>query len=462
MASSKLRTQQELQHSKAQEKYSKVADGQPYDGADAAFPIHEYFKNKLLGKNVRMLDLNAGAALINQLVVDTVTDLTIDDEELQQWANEIELKEILEEAATDLFANGYMVAQFVKDDTDTAITINPSYWYPEMPALTHKAITSGRIIIPITTYKGNAPQYFAYVEKHTETGYKRELYKLTTPEALSGEIVPLNTLSQFDGMTEEEKLTGLTIHQINRKRSSRSFYGSSVLVPIWEQLQELNEIKTQLRQERIKHFRAKLAAPVESLQRSTTANNEDARTSKEISAIEQQRVYSMNQEVFPIPVGGQIPAYIQRDLQSIDRGLQMIDKVLSEICAVSGFPRSVFNLDEKGQVHVATEEKKDARYMRHVLSGQAKIISLVKALCKSKKPAFNGTVTLRNPFDLSKKELVAIVREQAPNATFISTRKAIELIHADLPEAEREQIIAEVERDNNVQGFDRTAVDLNT
>lgn len=463
MAFTKFRTLQEIDHAKQQEKYSKVAQGRPYEGDDPAFPIHEYFQNKLLGKNVRMLELNAGATLINQLVVDTVTDLSIEDDDLQDWAEEIELKEILEEAAADLYGNGYMVPQFVKDDPDTAIIVNPAYWYPDLPALTHMPITSGKIIIPLTEYDSqNRPMYFAYVEEHSEKQYKRQLYRLNKPDDTQGNPVNLGTIARFAELGDTVQTESFTLKQINRRRSSRNFMGTSILDLVWEQLQEINEIKTQLRQERIKHFRAKLAAPVESLQRATNSTQvEPNMTSKAKQAIEQQRVFSLNQEVFPIPVGGQLPAYIQRDLESITKGIEMIDKTLSEICATNGFPRSIFNLDEKGQVHVTTEEKKDARYMRHVLRGQAKIISMVRFLCEKKKPGFTGEIKLRSPFDINKKETVELMRSQNPNGNFVSIRKAVELIHSEMDKSEREEMIAEIEQESSLpEGFDRSAVDL--
>lgn len=460
MAYTKFRTLQEVEYSKEQERYSQIAEGKPYEGGNPSFPVQEYFQNKLLGKDVRMLDLNAGSALINQLVVDTITNLEIEGDDLQEWTEEIELTDILEEAANDLYANGFFVGQFVKDDIETAVNINPGYWYPNLPALTHHRVESGKVIIPLTEYDNqNKPIYYAYVEEHEQKKYTRYLYKLDRPDDTRGNLVNLSTIDRFADLEEEVEVE-FSIFQKNRKRSSRSFRSQSILLPVWEQLQEINEIKTQLRQERIKHFRAKIAAPVESLQRSSKLE-EDVRHSKEQAAIEQQRVYSMNQEVFPIPVGGQLPAYIQRDLESITKGLEMVDKTLSEICATTGFPRSVFNLDEKGQIHVATEEKKDARYMRHVLRGQRKIISYVRFLCEKKKPGFAGEIKMRNPFDISQSELTEILRKQNPTASFVSTREAVDLLYADRSKEERERIIGEIQDEGVPDGFDRTAVDLN-
>lgn len=462
MAFTKFRTLQDLEHAQRQEKYSKVVQGKPYEG-DPAFPIHEYLNNKLLGKDVRMLELNAGAALVNQLVVDTITTLKIEDDDLQEWAQDIELSEILEEAAADMYGNGFFVGQYVKDDDDTAITINPAHWFPDLPALTHMPVTSGRVMIPLVEYDDQGrPMYFVYVEKHEEAKYTRELYKLNAPNDVQGNPVKLSAIDRFAELDDTVQTGDFTILHKNRKKTSRSFFSSSVLDIVWQQLQEINEIKTQLRQERIKHFKGKLAAPVESLMRSTTTvKPEDARHSKEAAAIEQQRVYNMSQEVFPIPVGGQIPQYIQRDLESITKGIEMIDKCLSEICATTGFPRSIFNLDEKGQIHVTTEEKKDARYMRHVLRGQQKIISFVRFLCEKKKPGFTGTITLANPFDLTKEQTIELLRKQNPDAAFVSQRRAIELIHDDMDEQEREVMIQQINDEGIADGFTAPAVDLN-
>jgi hypothetical protein len=201
-------------------------------------------------------------------------------------------------------------------------------------------------------------------------------------------------------------------------------------------------------------MRAKLAAPVQSLQRASRVDDAEPNThSKARGNYEQQAVFDMNQEVFPVPVGAQMPAYITRDLQSIVIGSQEIDKLLSRAAAIVGAPRSLFNLDEKGTVHVETEKRKDRRYMKHIERAQRKMEALTEKILQrywlwsGRGDLTDIQVKLSSPFEMTIEERVKVMREMNPSASFVSQRHAVKEIWGELTPDEREEMLTEIDNE---------------
>ena len=474
MAKVQFRTHEEVARSQWDEKYTSVAEGSLYDeGDNSPFPIHKYLKNKLLGPSVRMLELNAGAALVDQMVVDAITSLSItvedgEPDELLEWFESIGYEELLEEWGRDLLANGHAEQQIVRDIANeenyfTVVNIDPSTWYPDIPTLTHQKMQSGRIITNFYEMVKGSKKWYAYVENYTVGQVERLLYQTEKKWATEGTLIDLATLKRFQGIenTVVTELDALTVIQKNRRKSSRKFFGESILFPVWEQLQEITEIKTQMRHERIKHFRAKFAAQVQSMQRATRTDDEDRRTnSKQDLRIENEAVFNMNQEFFPIPPGGQVPQYIQRDLDIITKASGMVKDCLSEIAFTVGAPRSLFNLDEKGDIHEATDKRKHERYLKHVVRMQNRaeqVASEIGALwfAWQGKSGVKVTVELDPPFGLSRDEKIDMARKMNPHDSFISQRAAIENIWSDWSEEDREAMLAEMmqEKQSAIDSF---------
>ncbi|PQO47385.1 hypothetical protein [Blastopirellula marina] len=480
MPSTQFRTAQELNRSKWAEKYTSVGEGVLYtpntlDGK-TPFPIHEYLKLGLLGKNVRMVEVNAGSALIDQMVADTMTEMmaTVGDkpaDEILEWWKEIDFYSIMEEACQDFFRTGYAtqnvirdISEDAKENTFAVTNIDPSCWYPDLPTFTHQKIRGGRIISVFKVWEKNSDQWYAFVEHHTIGNVEHKLYELEGPNSLEGKEIKLSKLEQFAEL-DDKVATGielLPITQVNRKKSSRKFFGESVLTPIWDILQEVSEIQTQIRSERIKHFRARLAAAVESLQRAQRVDDVEPnqQNSKQRKVSMDQAVFDMNQEVLPVPAGAQMPQYIQRDLQTITIGSQEINNLLSRAASIVGVPRSIFNLDEKGSIHVETEKKKDRRYTRHIFRAQQRMEQLAKASTEiywqwkgDKKELEKLTITLAPPFQMSQEEKAQVMREMNPTDKFVSQKRAIREIWPDMSEEEREKMQQEIKDEQESAGL---------
>lgn len=460
-----FRTAEQRDRAKWAESYLSVARGSLYSGA-SPFPVHEYIKLKLLGKNNTMVELNAGAALIDQMVADTITEVQVQiesegdaEQEVRDWLEEIDYETMLEEACRDYFSTGYGVQQPIrmKDDI-TASTVDPSTWYPDIPTFTHLQPTGGDII---SVFEEDT-KWYAFVEHHEVGKFEYRLYSIDNKDATDGKKVKLSAVPRFADLKEkgQTNLDYLAVFQRNRRKSSRKWFGQSVLAPVWSLLQEVTEIQTQIRQERIKHFKAKIALPANSLaripqERKPEENHSKADFHKHLSG--ELQLYNANQEVFPVPPGSEMPAYIMRDLQTITIGSQEIDKLLGRIASIVGAPRSIFNLDEKGTVHVETEKKKDRRYMRHIAQAQKMMASLAFDIVwtywtwkHGKEPA-SLTITLRDPFELSREEKVKLMREMNPEATLVSQKEAIKHIWQEMKPEERDTLLAEIQEEETAR-----------
>lgn len=112
--------------------------------------------------------------------------------------------------------------------------------------------------------------WYAFVERHTVGNIAYELLQLEKSTDLEGKTVSLESLSRFAKLGLKDSSTDLNtlgVFQIDWQKPSRHVTGNSVLKPVWGILQEISEIQTQIRQERIKHFRSKLALPIQAMLR---------------------------------------------------------------------------------------------------------------------------------------------------------------------------------------------------
>jgi len=467
-----FRTADELLRVRQVQKLDSVANGSLYtSGDESPFPIHNYFQNKLLGKQVKMVEINAGAALVENMVADAMTDMKIaigsEDEktnaleqEAREWLESIDYFDKLEEAAKSYFGVGYAVQQPIRfiDDNENGFTISnvdPATWYPDFPTFTYQPVTSGRIISIFDEDIDGSKKWYALVEKHEIGTVSYELLVLENESALEGKHADLDTLAKFADLEEttDTNLDRLAVFQINHQRRSSEIFGRSVLKPIWDILQEVSETQTQIRQERIKHLRSKMYAPIRSLQKAENVNAENTSTmnSKQL-AREEGKFFNMNQDVFPIPDGSSVvPGYIQKDLQAIVIGSQEIDKLLSRAAAIVGAPKSVFNIEESaGNLHVETEKRKDRKYTRRILQGQRKFAALTKDALEtwatwSGKKIKNITVSFAPPFDLSREEVIDQMRKMNSDAKFVSQKEAVKEIWKDKKPEDRDELLAEIE-----------------
>lgn len=471
MPTQPFRTKDEFTRALWAEKFMSVAEGKLYtkEGDDhSPFPVHKYFQNKLLGSTIKMLELNAGAALIEHFVADTLTEMKItvngeetspEEQEILDWFTQIDYDAMLDEATRSFFGSGYGVQQVFrteegKENGFTVNTLDPSTWYPTIPTFTWQKVTSGQIISVFPVEEAAQVQWYAFIEDHQPGNVQYKLLKLDREDALSGTPVGLGTLDRFAGLptTVATDLDFIPIIQADRQKSSRHVCGTSLLYSIWDPLQEISEIQTQLRQERIKHLRARMAAPIQSLNRVERDRASEPRNSKQTAAETQSNaaLYDINQEIFPVQAGAQMPAYIQRDLESITKGLEMIDSLLSKISAIVGCPKSVFNLDDAaGNTKVDTEKRKDRRYVRKILQAQSRLGTMVEGVIQTywlwnTGEEIDVKVMFESPFNLTQEETVALVKEMNPTATLISEEDAINLVYNDKTPEERQQILARI------------------
>src|SRR5688572_8827585 len=149
MASSKFRTKDELRRAQWAEKYQSVANGTLYRKDNSPFPLHPYFQNKLLGPHVKMLEVNAGVCIVENMTADTLTDLQLNPkndsdkkllDEFRQWQEDTEYFDGLEEAVRDYYGVGYGARQPFRTVTGTenrmkVVTLDPATWYPVIPDL---------------------------------------------------------------------------------------------------------------------------------------------------------------------------------------------------------------------------------------------------------------------------------------------------------------------------------------
>lgn len=463
-----FRTSQELKRAQWAEKFQSVTEGKLYSTTGhSPFPIHEYFKLGLLGKNIRMLEINAGHSIVENMVSDTLTQMKIDlgndtlTQEVQEWLDEIDYDELLDSAMRAFYGDGYGVQQVYRllDDDEngyTVATIDPATWYPEDPGLLHKKVTKGRIISVFCEQTAASKAWYALIESHEIGEVSYELRRLDGPDALDGALVPLTTIPRFAGLQDTPTdLEALPVIQINRSKSSGYIFGTSVLQPIWGILQEVSEIQTQIRQERIKHFRSRLAVPRTSLQpadRDTSALPRNSKQTPTSTDDDDAGKFSVTQDIFPIPNGGPIPAYIQWDMAIIEAGSKEIDNLLSRAAAVVGCPRSIFNLDEGANIHVDTDRRKDRRYVRKIMQGQRRASQLVSSVIaiwlKWNEKGDENTVidvSFASPFDLSKEETLGLMREMNPNADFVSQKEGIDQLWPEKTPEERAAMLKEIE-----------------
>ncbi len=462
-----FRTAQEILRANWAEKYMSVAEGKLYTPENSPFPIHEYFKLGLLGKNIKMLEVNAGHALVENMVADTLTDMKIQvgdegedgaEQEIREWFEEIDFEAKLEEAVRSFYGVGYGVEQLYrleagKENAFTIATLDPSTWYPDDPGLLHLNVTSGRVVSVFCEVENGSRQWYALEEKHRIGKVEYKLYKLEKADATEGKEVPLSTLSRFGSLEDAATdLDALPIMQIDRVKPSGYIFGTSVLQPIWGILQEVSEIQTQIRQERIKHFRSRLAVPRQALMPVEPDKDTEPQTSKARAAAQNEAgLFNLNQEIFPIPPQGNMPAYIQWDMQMIEKGSNEIDKLLSRAAAIVGAPRSVFNLDDKGDIHVETDRRKNQRYIRKIMQGQRRAGQLVKRMIelwyqwKGEKLEQAVTVSFASPFDLTQEEKVKLMKEMNPDATLVSQKKAIREVWPTMKPGDRETLEKEIE-----------------
>ncbi len=453
-----------------------MAEGKLYTSGDKSpFPIHQYFQNKLLGRQVKMVEVNAGASLVENMVADTITEMKIDfgddqaqgtiEEDANDWLQEIDYTEKLEEIARDYYGNGFGVQQPFRfgEGADQGVTItnvDPSTWYPQYPAFTYQDVTSGKIVCVFDEGKDGVEDWYAFVETHSVGTVEYKLYKIDNADSLEGREVALNQIDRFKDLTDTvTELDYLAVFQINHQKKSYDIVGRSVLAPIWDILQEVSEIQTQIRQERIKHLRARIYAPRESLQRAENVNNEGQNT--QLNSKQQGRTdgafFNMNQEVFPIPAGSTtVPGYITRDLQGIVIGSQEIDRLLSRAAAIVGCPRSVFNLDDQGAVHVDTEKRKDRKYTRRILQGQRRLATLTEKALQTWYQWTHGgeaptiKVTFTSPFELSKQETADLMRSMNPDAKFVSQEEAVKQIWSDKSPDDQDALIEQIQEEQQL------------
>lgn len=482
-----FRTKEELSRAQEIEKFASVAEGRLYtSGESSPFPVHQYFRNKLLGKQVKMVEINAGASLVESMVADTITDMKIDfgddatnaelEQEANEWLESIDYNGKLEEVARDYYGNGFGVQQAIRHDEGskkviTMVNLDPSTWYPEYPTFTYQSVTAGKIVCVFDEGTGGVHEWYAFVEKHTVGGVEYQLYKIDNADSLDGTLTSITSIDRFKGLKDTKTdLDYLAVFQIDHQKKSYDIVGRSVLAPIWDLLQEVSEIQTQIRQERIKHLRAKIHAPMQSLQRAENVNSDEQNTqlnSKQMAKAS-GAYFDMLQDVFPVPVGATtVPGYIQRDLQGIVIGSQEIDKILSRAAGIVGCPKSAFNIEESaGNVKVDTEKRKDRRYTRRILQGQRRLATLAqKALEtwyiweKGSKVVPKIKVTFTSPFELSKQETADLMRSMNPDAKFVSLAEGVKQIWPEKSPDDQDALIEEIEEEQQAQVPPNSALD---
>ncbi|QDT46177.1 hypothetical protein Pan258_01940 [Symmachiella dynata] len=471
MTKVQFRTAEERDRAQWADKFTAVAEGNLYRDKNSPFPIHEYFKLGLLGKEVRMLELNAGAALVDHMVADALTELNISSEtegnadEIKDWHKSIFYQDTLEQTARSFFSCGYAAQQVVRDidpdtneNTYTIITLNSKTWYPTVPTFKYQEIREGRVVSIFSENNDGVKSWYAFVERHTKGNVEHELYKLENGNDLEGTKLKIKDLDRFKELEDSvaTDLNHIPIFQIDMTRGAGKYFGQSIFAKIWGNLQEISEIKTQMRMERIKHFRSLLAAPAQSLQRAQRVDDGEAlpNNSKQarVEQYEHQATFDLRQEIMAVPPGAQMPQFIQRDLEIITKAMEMIRDCLSEIASVTGCPRSVFNLDEKGTIHVETEKKKDRKYVQRITQCQKKLEWITEQGAKTyfqwkgdKAGKKEITAELDSAFEMTLEEKVDLYRKMNSDGKFISQEEAVRNLFPDMTEEERTEMLQKIQ-----------------
>lgn len=463
-----FRTEDQLNQAKWAEKFLNVASGKQYTSENSPFPLHEYFRNKLLGSQIKMLEVNAGATVVDTFVADTMTDMTIvvgdgkesDKKIVQQiteWMNGIDYPIKLEEAMKNYYGAGFGLQQPIfRDDQVFISNVDPSRYYPTMQVFDWQSVNQAKIITPfyeLTDRKQK--QWYAFVEEHTVGRIEYKLFKLKDRDALEGSPVGLESTERTKGLKPVAKteLETFDIIQVDRTKSSETLMGQSILCNVWDLLQEVTETQTQLRHERIKHLKAKMYGSGRTFQPADTIGKPTTWAAKVGETAEPNgKVYDMNQEILIIPEGSNPPGYVQRDLESLTKGIAHIEDCLSKIAFTVGAPESIFNLDQRGDIKVDTEKRKDRKYVRQILQAQKRASSLAVQMIETwwrwtnpgaEVPVIN--VAFANPFDLSAEEITDLMRKQNPDALFVSGKEARKQIWPNKTPDELEQMEKDIE-----------------
>lgn len=448
-----LLTLEELEQSKLFDKYLNIVEGQPnIDPDNAAFPIKKYQKMELLGKDVEVLNVNVATAIVNQYIADTLTELRItgaNAQEVQDWFDATEAMEYAEEFLTDLIATGIAVPMLIRDieENDNVYRISnvsPVRWFPDLPAQTHQTIKTARVITRFSRLVGMSRVWYMLIERYDGINVTREVYRLAHRYAREGKKMQGMAGLEIEPVVE---IGTLPMKHIVKRKSSRSFFSVSFLQQVWELLIEINEIKTQMRQERIKHGKARIALEKRSAMRNrdVSATEADSLNSKVKEAVEIVNNYRADQEVFFIEPGGQIPEYIQRDLQIIEKGAGEIKECLHQIAFIVGMSPSTFGLEEKQDL-AAVDKNRQKRYQRNVILLQRKTVGMFRFLLDKRAEMggeqSNVEIKLASPFEASMKEKIEMYRIANPTDNFLS----VDYIVNDLIEDddERDEVLAQI------------------
>lgn len=454
-----LRTEEEVSRAVWAEKYLNVAVGDLYESG--TFPEHGYFRNKALGKEVCMVEMNAGAAIIDQMVSDTITDFKLrsegNEEEIAQWMEEVEFDSIMEDAARQFFATGFTAIQLTlsEDGEIIPITIESTRYFPDVPKLVHMAPREVRVMTPFEREEKNGIVNYLFVETHQPGVILNEVFRVDDENALEGEKV---ALSKFEDFAEIEEMvaTGLDfipIFQANRRKLGSKFFGESSLRPVWSLLQQASEIQTAMRNEMVKHGAAKFYGNTQNMVK-TAQNNPcgcyapDCAT---CSACSNAQRFDMNMEVMNVNPGDPIPGYMTRDLQFLDKGLSQMDELLRKVSAIIGSPSSIFNVEDmSGNTRVETDRRKERKYSKNIMRAQQRMEKLANNLIRSYllwsgKEDQEVDLKFDSPFELTQTEKCELVRKLNTTDKLISQKAAIELVFSDRTPEERDEILSELE-----------------
>lgn len=100
---------------------------------------------------------------------------------------------------------------------------------------------------------------------------------------------------------------------------------------------------------------------------------------------------------------------------------------------------------------VDTEKRKDRRYVRKILQGQAQMATLREQITEAwwawshDGKTIDVTVKYESPFNLTQDELVDLAKKMNPMATLISEEDAVGMVHSDKTPEERKQLLANIQ-----------------
>lgn len=464
-----FRTQQDIDRIRRVQRFQALLHGQPYaDTSNATFTIQPYLNLASL-PDVKLLDLNVASAVVSQIVADTLTQMKIEHEnadEIMTWLEDIMIEETLEDWIGDLI-NGFAVTQFIKDEENYFIErVNPESWYPTLPAFTHQAINKAKVISVFEEEKDNTKNMYALMQEFTDKELKQQLLKLSTQYDKEMVIVPFETIERFKDLQESIPLAFFPLTHTSRVKGT--IFSDSLFERVFNNLDEINQLKTQIRLERIKHLKSKLAVQKGSMRKLPANAKPNEINSKQLQSIMDERMYDIKQEVIEIEPGMDMPAYVQRDASIIAQARTLVDKELSDIAFVLGFPRSAFNIDDKGDIHVDTEKKKDRRYVRQVIRYQKKTAANLRKMVQMwlRENGMNEEVTIafENPFKLTDKEVADLMRTLNSTDSFVSQREAMAQVFPDKTEEQIDEMITDMRQETGLTrpvelaGFDNLNV----